>query len=105
GSTATLGLPLVLPPPRPPRNKRSCPRLHLRLATLNVGSLTGRCMEIVDMLKRRNVDIACLQELRWAGSSTRTLSEGYKLYYVGSPNKRNGVGIIVAPYLACRISE
>ena len=43
----------------------------LRLATVNVGSLSGRNREVEDMFKRRRVDIGCLQEDRYRGQGTR----------------------------------
>ena len=39
-------------------------RLGIRLATWNVGSLTGRSGEVVEVLYRRRIDICCVQEVR-----------------------------------------
>ena len=39
----------------------------LRLVTVNVGSLSGRSTEVVDMFERRRIDIGCLQEVRYRG--------------------------------------
>ncbi|KAK6746049.1 hypothetical protein RB195_012270 [Necator americanus] len=66
----------------------------VRLATLNVGTLTGRSRELADSLRKRRVDICCVQETRWKGSKARELGDGYKLIYHGTSN-RNGVGIIL----------
>ncbi|KAK6742269.1 hypothetical protein RB195_009870 [Necator americanus] len=66
----------------------------VRLATLNVGTLTGRSRELADSLRKRRVDISCVQETRWKGSKARELGDGYKLIYHGTSN-RNGVGIIL----------
>ncbi|KAK6739855.1 hypothetical protein RB195_008383 [Necator americanus] len=66
----------------------------VRLATLNVGTLTGRSRELADSLRKRRVDICCVQETRWKGSKSRELGDGYKLIYHGTSN-RNGVGIIL----------
>jgi len=38
----------------------------IRLATWNVGSLTGKSREIVDVMQRK-INILCLQEVRWTG--------------------------------------
>ena len=35
------------------------------MATVNIGSLSGRSGEVVDMFERRMVDIRCLQEVRY----------------------------------------
>ncbi|KAK6733743.1 hypothetical protein RB195_017479 [Necator americanus] len=66
----------------------------VRLATLNVGTLTGRSRELADSLRKRRVDICCVQETRCKGSKSRELGDGYKLIYHGTSN-RNGVGIIL----------
>ncbi|KAK6764329.1 hypothetical protein RB195_024595 [Necator americanus] len=66
----------------------------VRLPTLNVGTLTGRSRELTDILRKRRVDICSVQEIRWKGSKSRKLGDGYKLVYHGTSN-RNGVGIIL----------
>ena len=52
-------------------------------------------MEIADVLRRRKVDIACVQEVKWKGSKARNVGHGYKLFYHGDTSNRNGVGIIL----------
>ena len=42
-----------------------------RMATLNVGSMTGRGHEVVDFMEIRKVNIICVQETRWKGSNAR----------------------------------
>ena len=39
-------------------------RSLIRLGTLNIGTMTGKGRELADMMKRRNVDILCLQETK-----------------------------------------
>lgn len=82
--------------PRTPR-----PRLkklvETKFGSWNVGSMTGRGRELVDVCMRRNIDIMCVQETKWKGKSSRELGEGYKLFYSGEECKRNGVGIILSP--------
>ena len=50
-----------------------------RVGTWNVESLTGRSGELVEALGERRIDIACVQEIRWRGSSCR---------YFGTTGKR-----------------
>ena len=45
----------------------------IRVGTLNIGTMTRRGRELVDMMEQRNVDILCLQETKWKGSKARTL--------------------------------
>ena len=62
-------------------------------------SLTGRSGELVEALGERRIDIACVQEIRWRGSSCRyfgATGKGYKLFWMGSEAKTEGVGIFVA---------
>ena len=68
----------------------------LRLATWNIGTLTGKGMEIVDTMIRRKVNIIRLQEAKWIGERCRKIENTwYKLYYTEKYKNRNGVGIIV----------
>ena len=76
--------------------KKLVHNVKLRLATLNIGTLTSKGMEIVDTLIRRRLNIACLQETKWVGSKAKELENtGYKIYYTGLDRRRNGVGIVV----------
>ncbi|MGL4931832.1 MAG: endonuclease/exonuclease/phosphatase family protein, partial [Aeromonas sp.] len=77
----------------------------LRLATLNIGTLTGRTRELADALNTRRVDIACMQETKWKGAKARDIGEGYKLYYYGVTNNRNGVAIIISKKLRDNVVE
>ena len=44
----------------------------LRFGSWNVGSMVGRSMEIVDELRKRKVDVCCVQETRWSGGSAKS---------------------------------
>ncbi|ESN96759.1 hypothetical protein HELRODRAFT_163870 [Helobdella robusta] len=68
------------------RKIQNGPSMVLRLGTLNVGSLTGRSMEIAEMLERRRIDICCLQETRWKSNGVCHVNsdkEKYKLFWNG----------------------
>ena len=39
--------------------------------------MTGKGRELADVLNRRRIDIACVQETRWRGSKGKELGEGY----------------------------
>ena len=41
------------------------------------------------------MDILCMQETRWKWEKARCIGGGYKMWYYGSGNKKNGVGIIL----------
>ena len=47
----------------------------------------------------RRMDVACVQEIRWRGSGCRSfgaIGKRYKLFWMGSKAKTDGVGIFVA---------
>ena len=60
-------------------------------------------MESVKVMKRRRVSVACLEETKWKGDKAKELADGYKLFYTGKNNTRNGVGIVVDKYLKEKI--
>ena len=65
------------------------------LGTWNIGTLTGKSMEVVEVIVRRR-SIMCLQETKWVGLKAKDLENlGFKLWYSGTNRMRNGVGIIV----------
>lgn len=75
-----------------------------RLGTLNVGTLTGKFLELVDMLKKRNVDAVCIQETKWKGGKTKE-ANGFKLWYSGVASTRNGVGIMLTTNMKDNVVE
>ncbi|KAG5600114.1 hypothetical protein H5410_031484, partial [Solanum commersonii] len=48
----------------------------------------------VKILKKRKINIACVQETRWVSAKARVV-DGFKLWYSGGSRDRNGVGILV----------
>ena len=80
----------------------------LRFGTLNVGSLCGRKTEVCEELRRRRVDVCCLQEVRWKGQGARFLgSEGrrFKLWWSGNEMGSGGVGILVKEEISGSVVE
>lgn len=56
------------------------------------------------MLRKRRVDVACIQETRWKGAQSRE-ANGYKLWYSGLVTSRNGVGILLSKELKDSVVE
>ena len=91
----------------PSRNGQGLPRFtgrarlkklvqNVRIATLNVGSMTARSREVAEMINKRRVDILCVQETRWKGDKAKELGGGCKLLYSGADESgRSGVGIVL----------
>ena len=67
--------------------------------------MTGRGRELADMMERRNVDILCLQEAKWKGSTARNIRGGCKLFYNGANESKNGIAIVVREELVESILE
>lgn len=75
----------------------------IKLATLNVGSMTGRSGEVVQLMLKKNLQVLCVQETKWKGSKAREIGAGYKLYYHGEDGTKNGVGIVLCEDLKDRV--
>lgn len=57
--------------------------------------MKGKAGELVDIIRRRKVDILCVQETRWKGSKARSLGIWFKLFCRGVDGKKNGVRVIM----------
>ena len=83
----------------PGQGDRPAGTCNIRLGNINVGSMSGRANEVVEMLTRRKVDVCCLQETRWRGGSARKI-EGkdslYKFFWSGDKSGFGGVGVMLA---------
>ncbi|XP_071705423.1 uncharacterized protein [Rutidosis leptorrhynchoides] len=66
----------------------------IRVGSWNIGTLTGKRIELVDTFLKSNVDIGCVQETRWKGEGAVDIKD-YRLWYSGSRIARNGVGIFL----------
>jgi len=65
-------------PPGGNRVRRRSKLVNVRLASWNIGSLTGKSIELVKILHRRRISIACIQETRWVGAKVKEI-DGFKL--------------------------
>jgi exonuclease III len=68
------------------------------VGSLNVGTLKGREVLVLEVMNRRQLDICCLQETRFIGEGTEMYhGKGgeYKLYLNGDANENAGVGVMV----------
>lgn len=74
------------------------------LTSWNIGSLTGKSIELVKSLHRRRISITCVQETKWVGAKAKDV-DVYKLWYSGSSKVRNGVGIVLVKELVDFVVE
>ena len=80
-----------------PVRSTSCETPHdtLKIASWNIGTMRVRSSEIVETITRRNVDLCCVQEVRWRGASARYIT-GYKFFWVGNDQCTSGVSVLLA---------
>ena len=77
----------------------------IRFGTLNVGSLCGRKTEVSEELRKRKIDVCCLQEVRWKGQGARfvgTSGQRYKLWWSGNDE---GFGILVKEKISGNVEK
>ena len=80
----------------------------MRLGTWNIGSMSGRGTEVCEELRKRRVDVCCLQEVRWRGQGARFMGvKGgrYKLWLSGNSDDMRGVGVLVKEELCEKVVE
>ena len=59
----------------------------MRVGSWNVGSMSGRDTEVCEELRKRRMDVCCLQEVRWRGQGARFIGVkggGYNLCWSGN---------------------
>ena len=82
--------------------------LGVRVGTWNVGSLSGRATEVCEELRKRTMDVCCLQEVRWRGQGARFVGvkgRRYKLWWSGKSDGTGGVGVLVKEELCEKVVE
>ena len=63
--------------------KSSDVQFGIQLPTLNMGSMQEKWGEIFETLKRRCVDICCLQGVRWKEQWTKMIENCFKFLWIG----------------------
>ncbi|XP_061339559.1 uncharacterized protein LOC133286188 [Gastrolobium bilobum] len=78
----------------------------MRLGSWNIGTLTDKLRELVDVFVRRKMNIVCLQETKWAGEKAKEVDgTGFKLWYTGINKSQNGVGIMIDKSLRDKVVD
>ena len=78
---------------------------HTKISSWNFESITRRGREIVEVLKKKAVSIAYVQDTKWTGNSARELGDSYKIFYSGERSKQNGFEIILNAELKAKVIE
>jgi len=76
----------------------------LWFASWNIGTLMGKSIELVKVLHRHKISIACMPKTKWVGEKAKEI-DGYKLWYSGLNRAKNGVGILVRRDLVEQVVE
>ena len=61
-------------------SSRQRSRCEFRTGSLNVGTLSWKGVEVVDMMERRRLEVLCVQETNWIGGRAMMTVGGRKLY-------------------------
>lgn len=61
------------------RVKRDKVAYRLRLGSWNIGTLHVKSIELMKILSKRRINIACVYENKWVGSKAMDV-DGYKLW-------------------------
>nr|XP_034840840.1 craniofacial development protein 2-like [Maniola hyperantus] len=77
------------------QRKKRVREVKMRMISWNVGTMTGRGRELADVLEKRRINVACLQETRWKGTKAREIGAEYKFFYSVSDGRKNGVGVVL----------
>ena len=85
------------------------PECHgVRFGILNVGSLCGRKTEVSEDLRKRRVDVCCMQVVRWKGQGARfvgTLGRRHELWWSGNNAGSKEVGSLVNKEISGNVAE
>lgn len=84
------------------------PKQITRIACWNVRTLyqAGKTKQLTDEMKRYNIDICGVSEVRWTGSGKVNLESGETIIYVGCEEEhRSGVAIVLSRKAAKALTE
>ena len=60
---------------------RQRPLCEVRMGSLNVGTMEGKALEVLEMMKRRKMEVPWIQETKWKGDRARKMADGYKMLH------------------------
>ena len=70
--------------------------------------MSARGTEVSEELRKRKMDVCCLQEVRWRGQRVRFMGvkgRRYKLWWSGNGDGTGGVGVLVKEELCEKVVE
>ncbi|XP_060185832.1 uncharacterized protein LOC132615286 [Lycium barbarum] len=87
---------------RGPKGVKGASRLSV--GSWSIGTLSGKSIKLVNIFRKRRINIACVQETKWVGPKANDV-DGYKLWFSGKSRYRNGIGILVDSELRDQVVE
>ena len=69
--------------------------LELGFSTWNVESVSGKWGQISETLKRKCVDICCLQKVRRKGHRIKLIGNGFEFLWSEDCKAENSMGVII----------
>ena len=83
---------------RSPRgsSSRQRSRCEVRLGCLNVGTMSGKGVEVVEMMEIRRLEVLCVQETKWRGDRARMMVGGRNILQAGGDGRSSGVSIVIS---------
>ena len=79
-------------------------QVGLRLATWNIGTMSGKDGHLARALMKRKVDIVCVQETRLKENGCEKIAgDRFKFYWSGCGDEASGVGIIIKQELENKV--
>ena len=61
--------------------------VRVRTGSLNVGTMSGKASEVVEMMRRRHLLALGVQETKWKGDRARKLEGDFKIIHTGGENE------------------
>ena len=83
-------------------------KFEVRFGSWTVGRFYGRDTEVCEQLRKKEVEMCCLQEVRWRRQGARFVGcrgRRYKLWWSGNNDGIRGVGILVQEELCEKVVE
>jgi len=65
--------------------------------------MTDRNRKLVELLKRPNINICCVQETKWKGEKAKYIEHGSKIIYSGKTITRNVVEVLMEEKMKSKV--
>ena len=80
----------------------------MKVGTWTVGSMSKRGTEVCEELRKKRVDVCCLQEVKWRGQGVQFMGakgRRYKFWWSGNSDGMGGLAVLVKEELCEKVVE